>query len=306
MEPEAPLVSVGIPTYNRAERLRGAVESVLAQDHPAIEVVISDNASTDGTEALGRSLAAADPRVRYLRNEVNVGPTANFNLVRAASRGEYLLWLGDDDRLSPDYVSACVAALAADPSLALVSGVARYHDGQELRHEGVRVTVRGADPAERVRQFLRQVRDNGTFYGVVPRRVAEAVRPMANRMGNDWCLLVEVAACGGIRTLDEVEVRRSLGGSTRSLKHVARTAGFTWIEGELPQLAIAVAVAGTCLRAPALRPLGLQRWSLAVRAGLIVLRRFLPEAARKYLALTGSRVASAARRSREGVRACGR
>lgn len=298
MESQVPLVSVGIPTFNRAERLRGAVESVLSQDYPEIEVVICDNASTDGTEELGRALAAADARVRYLRNEANIGPTANFNRVRMASRGEYLLWLGDDDRLSPDYVSRCVAALGADPSLALVAGLARYYEGDELRYAGVQVTVRGADPAERVRSFLWQVRDNGTFYGVVPRRVVEAVRPMANRMGNDWGLVVEVAACGGIRTLEEVEIRRSLGGSTRSLKHVARTAGFSWIEGEFPQLAIAVSVADTCLRAPALRPLGSRRALLALQAGLIVLRRFLPEAARKYLALTAGRVASATGRTR--------
>src|SRR6478752_6533175 len=102
------LVSVGIPTYNRADRLRTAVESVLGQDHPEVELVISDNASTDGTQQYALSLVEQHPgRIRYLRNDENLGPIENYNRVRAACRGEFRMWLGDDDQLSPTYISTC-------------------------------------------------------------------------------------------------------------------------------------------------------------------------------------------------------
>ena len=110
MTTDRPLVSVGIPTYNRLPRLQRAVASVLAQDYPNLELVVSDNASTDGTEAWLAELAEAHPNVVVHRNPANIGPTRNFNQARDASRGDLLLWLGDDDVIEPGYVSACAAA----------------------------------------------------------------------------------------------------------------------------------------------------------------------------------------------------
>src|SRR5436309_10768157 len=87
---EAPLVSIGVPTYERAATLERAVQSALAQTHDRLEVVISDNGSGDRTEELCRELAARDPRVRYLRHERNLGSTANFNHLFEVCSGEYV------------------------------------------------------------------------------------------------------------------------------------------------------------------------------------------------------------------------
>ena len=105
-----PLVTIGIPTFNRADGyLREALADALAQDYPNLEIVVSDNASTDGTPELVRG--AADPRLRYLRHERNIGGNANFNACLAAARGEFFLLLHDDDRLDPDFVSSCMRAV---------------------------------------------------------------------------------------------------------------------------------------------------------------------------------------------------
>ena len=122
-----PLVSIGIPTYNRSESLRRAIQSALAQDHPALEVVVSDDASTDGTEAVLRDMASGEPRLRCLRQPRNVGHALNFQTVLDAARGEYFMWLTDDDWLDPSYVSHCLAELTQNPDHALVCGLARYH-----------------------------------------------------------------------------------------------------------------------------------------------------------------------------------
>jgi glycosyltransferase involved in cell wall biosynthesis len=121
--PEAgglPLVSIGIPVYNGANHLAGAIQSVLSQDYTNLEVVVCDNASDDGTPAIASDFAGRDPRVRYLRNPKNIGLLPNFRRVRDEARGKYFCWLGHDDLLSdPSYLSAAVDHLEAHPDVAL-------------------------------------------------------------------------------------------------------------------------------------------------------------------------------------------
>jgi hypothetical protein len=115
-----PLVSIGMPVYNGANHLAGAIQSVLNQDYANLEVVVCDNASDDGTADIASDFAARDPRVRYLRNPENIGLLPNFRRVRDEARGKYFSWLGHDDLLSdPSYLSAAVAHLEEHPDVAL-------------------------------------------------------------------------------------------------------------------------------------------------------------------------------------------
>src|SRR4051812_29149130 len=114
-----PVVSIGVPTYNRVERLQNSIRFMLAQDYRDVEIVISDNASTDGTRAFCEDLARADQRVRYYRQPRNVGPIANYGEVLRLATGEYYMHLADDDELEASYVSKCLTALQADPALTL-------------------------------------------------------------------------------------------------------------------------------------------------------------------------------------------
>lgn len=283
VDPARALVSICIPTYNRADRLARAVQTALAQDHPAIEVVISDNHSTDATEAWCRSLAGSDVRVTYVRNDRNVGPTANFNQARSLATGDFLMWLGDDDQLEPDYVSACLSAFAEDPSLALVTGTVRYLAEGAYTHTADAIELDDDDGAARVLQYYARVRDNGTFYGLAPRWAADAASPMPERMGNDWFLLAELAWMGRFRTVATTAVDRDTGGATRSLRDVARSAGFSRFEAEAPQLAIACSAGWSILRSPVYAELGWRRVVLAARATWVLARRLLPEAAGKVI-----------------------
>ena len=126
-----PLVSIGLPTYNRADTLQRAVELILAQDYRNIEVVISDNASTDRTSEFCRLLCQRDNRVRYIRQRENIGPTANYGAVLAAARGDMYMATADDDWLATNYVSECVKYLLSNPGFALVCGRSQmYRDGK--------------------------------------------------------------------------------------------------------------------------------------------------------------------------------
>ncbi len=119
----APAVSVCIPTRNRADWLREAVASVLAQSFEDLEVVVSDNASDDHTPEVLRSFG--DPRLRHGRNPELISITENWNRAFAMARGRYLTLLPDDDVMLADNVARKVAFLEANPGAGLVHS--RYH-----------------------------------------------------------------------------------------------------------------------------------------------------------------------------------
>lgn len=105
--PTLPLVTIAIPTYNRAATyLRPCLEGALAQTYGNVEVVVSDNGSTDDTEALVRGYH--DPRVRYFRQPRNIAPNDNFNFCLHQAKGEYFQLLLDDEQIDPDFVETCL------------------------------------------------------------------------------------------------------------------------------------------------------------------------------------------------------
>jgi Glycosyl transferase family 2 len=109
----APLVSIGIPTYNRPDLLARAIADARGQTHANLEIIISDNASGDPrVEALCRDAARADPRVRYVRQPTNVGPMPNFEFTLVEARGAYFCWFADDDGHAPDFIARLVATFA--------------------------------------------------------------------------------------------------------------------------------------------------------------------------------------------------
>ena len=117
---KTPLVTIAIPTRNRAPLLRDCVASALAQTYPDIEVLVSNNASTDNTSEVLSSFG--DPRVRELRNKENIGLTPNWNQCVNEARGEYLVIASDDNLLAPTFLEKCVLLVNEEPGLSAVVG----------------------------------------------------------------------------------------------------------------------------------------------------------------------------------------
>lgn len=113
----APLVSVIVPCFNGAAWLRTAVESVLAQGIEALELIVSDDGSTDGSLDLARALAAGDRRIVVRAEAVNRGMTANWNAGLAAARGRYVCKLDCDDAWRPGTLAVLLDAYARAPEL---------------------------------------------------------------------------------------------------------------------------------------------------------------------------------------------
>lgn len=129
-----PLVTIGIPTFNRASGyLRAAIESALAQSYANIEVIVSDNCSTDHTQDVVRSFD--DPRLSYIRQEKNIGQIGNTNFIVEKARGDYLLIYHDDDIIDPDLIETCMTACDYRRDLGLIVTGSRVVDenGKVLR-----------------------------------------------------------------------------------------------------------------------------------------------------------------------------
>lgn len=107
------LVSCTVPVYNGERFLRDAVNSILAQSHKALEVIIVDDGSTDGTPAVARSFSE---QVRYVRQD-NAGPAAARNRGIAEARGRFLAFLDADDLWLPEKLARQIAMLEGDPTI---------------------------------------------------------------------------------------------------------------------------------------------------------------------------------------------
>lgn len=99
-----PTVSIGMPVYNGAKYIREALDSLLAQTFTDFELVISDNASTDDTQAICEKYARRDPRIRYVRQLENLGALPNFQFVLNEARSEYFMWAAYDDKWDKNWV----------------------------------------------------------------------------------------------------------------------------------------------------------------------------------------------------------
>lgn len=120
-----PKVSIGMPVYNGEPFIAQALDSILGQSYPHFELLISDNASIDRTQAICTAYAQRDPRIRYLRQTANLGATANFRHVLHESTHERFIWAAADDWWSPNRLERLVASLRPEDA-AVVGEIRRY------------------------------------------------------------------------------------------------------------------------------------------------------------------------------------
>src|SRR4051812_6069999 len=123
-----PRISIGIPVYNGERYLAETVESLLAQTVDEFELFIVDNASTDGTEKIGRHFAACDKRVRFVRNDTNIGAFRNCNKVIRMGGAEFFKLNMADDVCHPELLERSLEIMDAHPDAALTYARAQYID----------------------------------------------------------------------------------------------------------------------------------------------------------------------------------
>ena len=210
MGPRNSLVTVGTPVFNGESYLARALDSILAQDYPHIELVISDNASTDGTEEICRSYASQDERIRYFRHEFNHGGAWNHRFVVAEAKGTFFRYHAHDDDCLPSLISRCAAILEAR------SDVVMCYSGTLMIDEKDRVFAVYDDdlramsdrPHERLRSLVNRLFYCNVNYGLVRTDIMRATRGHGAYVRADHVQLAELALRGKLYSIPEPLFKR--------------------------------------------------------------------------------------------------
>ena len=193
-----PLVSVGIPTYNRPEGLRRTLECITGQTYTNLEIIVSDNCSPgEETESVVREFMDGDSRIQYFRQEFNRGPTYNFQFVLEKATGEYFMWEADDDECKSTYVKECILPLLMNDALVLAyseaiicnfNGKNEYLWSSDLNTVGLKLN-------ERVKKVLFNQHRNTEFYGLMRSKVIQQYTWL-NFFGEDHVIVFFLAMRG--------------------------------------------------------------------------------------------------------------
>ncbi|HKW09676.1 MAG TPA: glycosyltransferase family A protein [Gemmatimonadaceae bacterium] len=196
-----PRVTIGLPVYNGEKFLGAAIDSILAQTFTDFELIVSDNASTDGTAEIARQYEARDSRVLYVRHPRNIGIAGNFWGVVTRARGELLRWVAVDDLCRPEAVARCVEALDANPSAVLAYTHTEFIDENDEPRSEFKDYVEGmhlvADrPSDRFFQSLGNSNWCNPQYGVIRAETLRRTRGLGAYRGSDIVLLAELSLFG--------------------------------------------------------------------------------------------------------------
>jgi glycosyltransferase involved in cell wall biosynthesis len=222
-----PKVSVGLPVFNGEQYIRESIECILDQTLTDLELILVDNASTDRTPEICQEYVRRDPRVRYFRQERNVGLARNSNRALELSTGQYFKWTTHDDLHGRDFLAKCVEVLDRDPSVVLccttgvlVDAEAKQidilHDDDGtfvLDRDGTRIAFRAMDPprklssynpADRFRDILLHTAWCLEIFGVMRSDVLRSTRLQGGYIGTDKRVLAEMSLRGRFVEVPEV------------------------------------------------------------------------------------------------------
>jgi len=195
---DGPLVSIGLPVFNAEHYLNECVGAILAQTYRNFELIISDNASVDGTESICRRYASSDSRVRYYRNPRNQGATFNFRQVVTFSSGRYFLWAAHDDMFAPEYVARCISVLENNPEVVLCysKSIEIDEQGRSVERKEQALAADSAHVRQRFRELIRMDHNCQTMFGVMRTAVLKRTSIHGDFPDSDRCMLAEVALYG--------------------------------------------------------------------------------------------------------------
>lgn len=193
-----PKATIGLPVYNGENYLRESIDSILAQTFTDFELIISDNASTDQTEAICRAYVAADPRVHYTRNETNLGASRNYNQLVSLARGQYFKWGAHDDLCAPQFLERCVQLLDQDESIVIAhTKVVDIDDqGKVIRYRETKPDLNRSKAAERFYQCICVPHPQTAVFGLIRTDVLRKTRLIGAFSSSDRILLGELALYG--------------------------------------------------------------------------------------------------------------
>lgn len=223
-----PRVSIGVPVYNGQKYLRFTLDSLIAQTYRDLEIIVTDNCSTDSTPQIVQDYADRDSRVRYIRNEKNVGPARNYKVSVDDARGEYFRWNPADDVSAPTFVEKCVEVLDADKAVVLAYPRTSVIDttGTVVGQYEYEIDFDVPGPADRLWNMVTvDHKQHGAheMYGLIRTADLRTTPCMRTHVRGDSVLLARLVLLGRFRRINEY-LFLNRDHTDRSSKYLARTA----------------------------------------------------------------------------------
>lgn len=211
---EKPLVTIGLPVYNGMPTIADALETLMMQDYPNLQIIVSDNASTDGTLEICQALAMQDNRVRIISKKYNEGAVANFRTVLEAAEGEFFMWAAADDYWYPQFVSRLLPILQNDAKVgvAMCAVDRRFPDGTPfdlIRFIGA-MSLNGLGHFQLLNRILAGGKYNLFIYGLFRTPLLRsAMRHFPVVLGGDRQFICQIALATRFGYLDQVLLTRT-------------------------------------------------------------------------------------------------
>ena len=213
-----PKISIGVPVYNLEGLVRTALHGLLSQSEPDIEIIVSDNASADGTYERCVAIAESDSRVRLYRQERNIGAAMNFRYVLDQANCEFFMWAAADDFHSPEFVAANLKFLETHPEYGGAVSPVQFIGGSCPSEIVGDMAIEQDCPADRIALYVKHFHRNSIFYGVFRTNVLrEAMWRGVPTIGEDWIVIARILRNWKLKRVDSGGLFRNPGGGSCSL-----------------------------------------------------------------------------------------
>ena len=196
-----PLVTIGMPVFNGATTITAAINSILDQTFSNFELVISDNCSKDDTAEICKRYAEIDNRIRYVRQDTNLGGSFNFSYLVKQARGAYFMWAAADDIRSPNFLEVNVKFLSENPEF-VASASPNGFENWSSQRDLVKFGLDGDEVNRYITFFNHSFLSHGLFYSLIHARtlreceVLHKVVPGFDWLGFDWAIILYLAGKG--------------------------------------------------------------------------------------------------------------
>lgn len=278
--------------YNRPVTLERTLNSIINQTYKNLEIIISDNGSTNKDVQSVINKFIADPRIRYFRQPVNKGPIFNFNFVLEKITGEYFMKSADDDWLDLNYVEDCLTFLLNNPGFSSAYGITKIHnsEGRFIACDA-KIDMIHSSPEKRILYYLKNVDKNGCYYGLMHKSFLPYTFSK-NYIAMDWLIVLRVAFLGKYKLLESASLNITTGGDSHSVDHLTAVYRMSDFTKSFPYMALGLNIMKDILwKSKAYKNLSLLcKLKLSVKSFFIIYKRFgvrreLRPGVKKYIKL---------------------
>lgn len=204
LDSKLPLVSIGLPTFNRPIKLKQTIQCLVNQEYSNIEIIISNNNSTKPeVEKILTDIGKRYSNLRVFHQKRNIGPIENYKFVLSKAKGKYFMWAADDDLFEPNYVSSCIEYLEKNSDCILcTSNAIQYINDSKVEKTKYSCKTMGINQLSRIKYTISHTRKSCfAIYGLIRSDILRKCR-FSTFIGGDALIIIQLASFGEFNQLN--------------------------------------------------------------------------------------------------------